>query len=226
MKPLAVILPLAVLLWLGAPPSPAQAALSGADAAKLQVGVVAVKNERYPEAERIFTELLEKHPRSRELLNNLGILYLRTDRLREAFAVLETLRVINPEDPLVHFNLAQVFYRAKLQQRERDALITAIRLRPTYVKAHRQLARALQATGALYAASAEYAWLIEHSEKRTGTPDPESLVSLSVLYERLGQPEDAVRVLNRYLEVETDAGKADVARMRLEKLTRDQKGDS
>ncbi len=222
MKNLAVILSLAVVVWAGGSTTGfAQVPISGADAARLQVGIVAVKGERYLEAERIFTALLADHPRSRELLNNLGILYLRTDRLREAFAVLETLRVIDPEDPLVHFNLAQVFYRAKLHPRERNALITAIRLRPTYMKAHRQLARALQATGALYAASAEYAWLIEHTEKQTGAPDLEALVNLSILYERLGQNRDAARVLTRYLEVETDTGKATVARQRLGKLSRD-----
>lgn len=199
----------ALLTW--ASPAVAQP-LTGDDAVRLQVGAVAVAQERYADAEKIFGDLLARHPRNPQAMNNLGLVYLRTDRLREAFALLQTLRVLKPDDPVVHFTLAQVYTRAGLPQEELEALKAAIVLRPDYSKAHLQLARALKDAGQVYAASAEYAWLLERAERRGKDPDPDVLYNLAQLYQKQGRIKEALGLSRRYIALAPDGPKADTVR--------------
>jgi protein O-GlcNAc transferase len=198
------------------PAAPSAPQAAGTDA--FAGGIDALGRGDYPAAEDAFRAVLAKEPRNLEAMLRLGGAYLGEGRLREAFSTLQTLRVLAPDDPRVHLYLGQVYYQAGLPQRERDALLEAIRLKPDFPEAHLQLAHALAVAGELYAASAEYAWLIDRAEEAGRTPQAPLLFNLGVLRSRLDHPEEAIGLLERFLAATPTGEQADWARAELPRL--------
>lgn len=212
----AAALTLALALW--AAPAPAETAPATA-APDFAAGIEALGRGDYPAAEDAFRAVLARQPRDPEALLRLGVAYLGEGRLREAFSTLQTVRVLAPADPRVHLYLAQVYYQAGLPERERAALLEAIRLKPDFPEAHLLLAHALAVSEELYAASAEYAWLIGRADRAGHTPQPPLLFNLAVLRSRLDHPAEAADLLKRFLELSPTGEQADWARAELARLS-------
>jgi protein O-GlcNAc transferase len=178
----------------------------------------ALKKGDYGAAVVAFKAVLEREPRNPEAMRQLGAAYLGEGRLPQAFAALQILRVLHPDDPRVHYDLARVYYEAGLPDRERTALGEALRLRPTFAEAHQELARSLATSGELYAAAAEYTWLVDRADASGLTPDPAILYDLAVLKDRLGESGEAVGLLRRCLTVAPNGVVAKRARTLLARL--------
>ena len=147
-----------------------------------------------------------------------GVIHLEQGRLRDAFAAFQAARVQQPFNPRIYLRLAQVYYKAELREREQDALRTAIRLQPDLVTAHRHLAHALAAEGAYYAASAEFAWLLDHAERNQEPVDPTVIHDFARVYELLGDKEEAARLRERHLLPEPDTETTAATRGQVEPL--------
>jgi len=176
----------------------------------------AMEAGQFQRAEALWHTALSRHPRDSDALGRLGMVYLAQHRMREAFAALQVAQALNPEDPITLLRLARLYRQAKFVTRERQTLIKAIRLRPDLPAAHRRLAQMLTETHAYFAASAEYAWLIQHGGAR---PAPEVVHNLALVYERLGYRKAAADQLRRYLTLGVEPEAADRARVRIERLS-------
>jgi Flp pilus assembly protein TadD len=186
--------------------------------ASLESGFTALTEGDLPAAEAAFQEVLDHDPRNQEAMRLLGVAYLEEGRTREAFSTLQTLRVLAPDDPKVHFALARVYYQAGLRPRERAELVAALRLDPDFTQAHRFLAHALVQDGELYGASAEYVWLKEEAEHRGEPVDAVVLFNLGLLDARLGRPDRATELLRRFLLREPEKEQAEQARTVLSRI--------
>jgi predicted Zn-dependent protease len=210
---------LALALALGAAPAWAQPGPPQAPTGPFAAGIDALGRGDYPAAENAFRAVLADQPRNQEAMLRLGAAYLGEGRLREAFSTLQTVRVLAPDDPRVHLYLAQVYYQAGLPERERASLLEAIRLRPDFPEAHLLLAHTLAVAGELYAASAEYAWLIGRADAAGRSPQAPLLFNLAVLRSRLDHPAEAAALLQRFLELSPTGEQADWARAELARLS-------
>lgn len=186
--------------------------------ASLESGFTALTDGDFPAAEDAFLEVLAREPHHLEAMRLLGLAYLEEGRTREAFSTFQTLRVLAPDDARVHFSLARVYYQAGLRPQERAALMDALRLDPGFTQAHRFLAHALVQDGELFSASAEYAWLKEEAERGGQPVDPVVLFNLGLLDARLGRPDRAAALLNRFLLAVPEGEQADQARQVLARL--------
>lgn len=198
---------------LGAAPAGAAPA-----AAIMDAGLASLAAADYEAAERAFRQVLAQDPRNPVALRQLGVAYLAEGRLREGFSTLQTARVLTPDDPRVHFYLAQLYYQAGLPDRERAELKQAIALRPGFREAHLQLAHALVTSGELYAAAFEYTWLLERAEAAGAAPEPLVLFNLAAIRDRMDRPAEAAALFERYLRAVPEGAQADRARGRLAQL--------
>jgi tetratricopeptide (TPR) repeat protein len=189
-----------------------------ARAATFEAGLAALASGDYVAAEAAFQDVLEREPRNLEAMRNLGVAYLAEGRLREGYSTLQTARVLAPDDPRVHFYLAQLYYQAGLRERERAELTRAITLDPGFREAHLQLANALASGGLLYAASFEYTWLLGRSKAAGEAPEPVVLYNLAEVRAQLDRPTEAAALFERYLAAVPTGEQADRARDRLARL--------
>ena len=187
-------------------------------AAQMKRGLLALEAGHQAEAETAFKAALGFIPGSRDALINLGIAQLRSGNLRGAFASLQSVRVHYPEDPAVYFHLAEVYYRAGLDQLERDALILSIRLDPGHHTAHRHLAHALTQNGSLYAAAVEFDYLIASANANGTLPHPSVLHARALIHERHGHTQQAIAMLDDLLFLYPEGNEADQALSHLSRL--------
>jgi tetratricopeptide (TPR) repeat protein len=185
---------------------------------RMDAGDRALAAGRYDAAREAYRAVLRAQPRNREAMRRLGAADLADGRLEDAFSTLQTLRVLAPEDAGVRLSLARVYREAGLADRERRALLEAIRLDPGMTEAHLGLARAFVAAEELFAAGSEYAWLIADADRAGRPPEPVVLFELAAVRERLGRPADAARLLTRYLALAPSGELADRARAALARL--------
>lgn len=189
-----------------------------ARAASFDAGAKAYAEGDFPAAQAALLDVLKESPRNLEAMRLLGLAYLEEGRLREAFSTLQTAQVLAPHDARVQFALARVYYEAQLHDYEREALVAALRLDPENAQAHRFLAYNMLGGREHYAASAEYLWLLEQAETAGNPVDPVILFNLGALDARLGRPERAKRLLNRFLSAVAEGPQADEARAMLANL--------
>jgi Tfp pilus assembly protein PilF len=95
-------------------------------------------------AKQLYEEILKVNPRSTEAMVNLGLLFYKQRRLKEAEIFLEKALTIDPQYTLAHFNLAVVL---EDQGKKKEAIRhyeEAIKCDPKYADAHNNLARLLE----------------------------------------------------------------------------------
>jgi tetratricopeptide (TPR) repeat protein len=187
-------------------------------ATQMKRGLSALEAGHQAEAEVAFKTALTFIPGSRDALINLGIAQLRSGNLRGAFASLQSVRAHYPDDPAVYFHLAEVYYRAGLDQLERDALVLSIRLDPGHHTAHRHLAHALTQDGSLYAAAVEFDYLIASANARGILPHPSVLHARALIHERHGHTSQAISMLDDLLFLHPEGNEAIQARSHLDRL--------
>jgi Tfp pilus assembly protein PilF len=95
-------------------------------------------------AKHLYEKILKVNPRSTEAMVNLGLLFYKQRRLKEAEIFLEKALTIDPQYTLAHFNLAIVL---EDQGKKKEAIRhyeEAIKCDPKYADAHNNLAMLLE----------------------------------------------------------------------------------
>ncbi|MCH8311633.1 MAG: SH3 domain-containing protein [Nitrospinae bacterium] len=78
-------------------------------------------NNRIQPAIKVWNQFLEKHPRSFEARNNLGLVYFEDDQVDASIAELETALSLEPNESKIKKNLIRVLkFKATLYQEARD----------------------------------------------------------------------------------------------------------
>ena len=79
------------------------------------------KNNRIQPVIKVWNQFLEKHPRSFEAHNNLGLVYFEDDQIDASIAELETAMSLEPTEPKIKKNLVRVLkFKAILYKEARD----------------------------------------------------------------------------------------------------------
>jgi tetratricopeptide (TPR) repeat protein len=96
----------------------------------VHAGVVATRNGRQTDAEKLFAAALEQNPYSRDAINNLAATYIQDSAYAKAFPLIDKLVAMdpsNPDNPLLYAFAYQGLYKhtkdKKLQKIYTDSLI-------------------------------------------------------------------------------------------------------
>ena len=103
---------------------------------------LAVKNQQKNNiqvAENLYKEILKISPNHTDAHNNLGIILLQLEKLREAKSFFQKATQINPNYVSAHNNLGAVFYETGELQKAISCYEKAIQINPNYAEAHNNL---------------------------------------------------------------------------------------
>jgi tetratricopeptide (TPR) repeat protein len=90
-------------------------------------------------SERQALKSVAELPNCAEAHNDLGAIYLRSDRLAEAEAECRLATKLQPENARIHFNLGNVFAATERPQAAEASYRMAIELKPDFAEAHHRL---------------------------------------------------------------------------------------
>jgi Flp pilus assembly protein TadD len=111
---------------------------AGAKASYAQA-VSAVKAGQDTKAIQLFTGLTQEYPNFSASFTNLGLLYLKQEKLTEAEHAFKQAITINPADAVAYNHLGVVFRQRGQFEQARQAYENALRIKPGYASAHLNL---------------------------------------------------------------------------------------
>ena len=101
--------------------------------------VSAVKAGQDTKAIQLFTGLTQEYPDFSASFTNLGLLYLKQEKLTEAEHAFKQAITINPTDAVAYNHLGVVFRQRGQFEQARQAYENALRIKPGYASAHLNL---------------------------------------------------------------------------------------
>jgi Flp pilus assembly protein TadD len=111
---------------------------AGAKASYAQA-IAAVKAGRDKEAIQLFSGLTRKYPDFATSFTNLGLLYLKQEKLAEAEQAFKQAITINPADAIAYNHLGVVLRQRGQFDQARQAYENALRINAGYARAHLNL---------------------------------------------------------------------------------------
>jgi Tfp pilus assembly protein PilF/peroxiredoxin len=99
------------------------------------LGLLATREGRMPEAAQYFQEALRENPNHFIALENLGNTYRQQGNWDEARKLLSNAVALKPDDPEANYNLGMVFAQLNQTDQAYDYLQKALKLRPGYPEA-------------------------------------------------------------------------------------------
>ena len=111
---------------------------------------------RYPEAERLYREILQSEPRNGDALRLLGGLYVQSNRPAEGEIELKKAIEAQPANAEIYNNLGLALRNQKKYPEAVEALQQAVRLKPDYAEALNNLGNVFHLQQKLGEASAYY----------------------------------------------------------------------
>jgi len=126
----------------------------------------------YPSAERGFQSVLQTEPRNVAALSNLGVIYSRTSRAREAITCYRRALQLSPSDAALLLNLGLVYLRLEDHRRALPLFERVVAMNPAHLQARQLLAVCRAYAGQLKPAIRELETL------RAATPHDENIVFL------------------------------------------------
>jgi tetratricopeptide (TPR) repeat protein/SAM-dependent methyltransferase len=112
------------------------------------------------DAERLYRQLIARHPDHLDVLNLLGVLALQTGRNEEAIALIARALARNDRVADFHNNIAEAYRRMGRLDEAVAHFAKATELEPALVEAHQNLAATLRAQGKWDLAAARYRRLL------------------------------------------------------------------
>ncbi len=122
-----------------------------------------------------------------------GYAYLRAERLGEAFKAFAAAAKLNPKDPRPHFGMAQALEELDYVDRAEQAYREALAINPGYHPATIELAQILCDHG-----KNEESLKLLNKAFRENPEDPQVWAEMAVNEIRLGNPDKAVALLEKY----------------------------
>lgn len=90
---------------------------------------------KFPEAARLYSEILESDPRHFEALHALGILHYQSGRLEEAERLIGEAVLVNPQAAEALYNRGSLLLRMNRLEEAVHCFGRAIALKPDYIEA-------------------------------------------------------------------------------------------
>jgi len=160
-----------------------------------------------------FTAAVEADPQNADAQNNLGQVLVRTGRTREAVPHFDRAIALSEGTWAYHFNRARAYAELKEWSRAIAGYRDAARLFPDdYITAF-NLAKALQASGDLPAALAEFERAIALAPAQA-----DFHLSHAFALETAGQPRQAAAAYRRFLQLEESSPRAEKIKARIAQL--------
>ncbi len=113
------------------------------------------------EAERLYRQVLSRHPDHSDALNLLGVLALQTGRNKEAIDLIGRALARNDRVADFHNNMAEACRRSGQLDAAAAHFAKAAELEPNFIEAHQNLAATLRAQGKWELAAARYRRLLQ-----------------------------------------------------------------
>lgn len=176
-------------------------------AARLQETQLLIQSGREEEALPLLEPLRAEHETSREVLTQLGVVYLNLDRLDEAREAIETCLAHHPDDAASRLNLGLVEWKSGAIARALEETRAARELNPRRASAHVQEGRLLEVTGRKSEARAAYEAAI-----RVDPANADALRAAATMAAVLGDAERAAELSQRAAELAPEDDSVEVAR--------------
>ncbi len=114
---------------------------------RIQLAIALLAREEWPAAAAAAADALKLNPTDAVALNVLGIALRNQGRLADAVAAYKKSAAANPYNAVTHYELANCYHRLHQRPMAVDCLRTAVRLRPNYAIAWRELGQFLGQDG-------------------------------------------------------------------------------
>ena len=152
-----------------------------------QQAIIAHKDRKFQEAERLYRSILESQPKNLETYNNLGILLYSLGRFDEAETTYKKAIELKPDYAEAHNNLGVALKNLNRFKEAEIVYKKAIELKPDYAEAHSNLGNIHKELKQFKEAETAYKKAIELK------PDyAECYINLGNLYKVLNRPEEAL----------------------------------
>jgi predicted Zn-dependent protease len=155
-------------------------------------GLAELSQNHLDEAQSQFEGGLRVEPKAIDLIAALVRLDVSRDRLPAAFARANATVVAQPQNPIAHNMLGELYLASRNYPKAIEELTVASRLGPKLWLPYRNLALAQIESGDLKEATRTY----ENARAALGL-NPSLVVDLAVLYERQNRVEDAIRLYEK-----------------------------
>lgn len=99
----------------------------------------ALKSGRDDDALRLLTGLTRKYPNLAGPFTNLGLLYIKQDKLKQAKQALLQATTVRPDDAIAYNQLGVVYRKLGKFKQAQQAYEQALKLKPDYAAAHLNL---------------------------------------------------------------------------------------
>lgn len=159
-----------------------------------QMGLLAMKERNYRQAEACFSAVLRKDPESLDALTNLSAVYIEQERYDQARKSLERARELGPHQPKVLVNLGMVEVHSGALESAKGLFHQALGLNPREESALLNLAYLGLKQGDLETAEVHLKRLLEIRPAHL-----DALLTLASVNERRGKIEDAVALYRESL---------------------------
>lgn len=180
----------------------------------IRSGSVAYSVGNFESARAAYEEALAKKPDDPDILNSLGQVLVRLNRVDEAVARFERAVALAPQRWAYRFNLGHAVGELGQWNRAVTEYQTAVRLFPTDYATQYNLAMALHKKGDEQAAIPEFEKAI-----RLAPSEPSFHMSLGISLEKVGRVPEAVREYRQFLEMNPSSPDADKLKAHIEALS-------
>ncbi|MFQ5801362.1 MAG: tetratricopeptide repeat protein [Candidatus Methylomirabilales bacterium] len=158
------------------------------------------RNTEWGDQLRIYQAMAQEAPDNSAIQNNLGVEYLRRERLEEAILRFQRAMALNPQNVSAYYNLGLAYARRGEMEAAEKAYRRALRLDPSHLKARWNLAALLEKAGRWRAAEREYLLGLKHHQRSR-----DFWRRFQEFYERTGQLDQARRLEKVLRTLETPA---------------------
>jgi tetratricopeptide (TPR) repeat protein len=173
------------------------------------LGRACLEQKRFEEAVTNFQTAIRLKPDFANAWCNLGYALLRTGQVPAAISNYQAAIALDPDNPLAHNDLGSILLKQGDTTQARQHFERAVSLAPDFVEARYNLGGLLLASGQLDGALSQYEKVTQLRPQLAGAHY--MLGKLAAAYAKAGQPDRAVDVCTRALELARAAGETNLA---------------
>ncbi|MDB9406563.1 tetratricopeptide repeat protein [Microcystis sp. CS-574] len=170
-----------------------------------QQGETAQAQKKYPEAERIWRQIIQLDPNSAVAFSNLCAALFRQNKLDEALIFCQKALALDPKLPETYKNIGNVLYFQKKLTEAEEMYRRALALDDKYVYAYNNLGNVLYNQKKLKEAEEMYRRALDLPDNTTGTPTTAHTLAhngLGLLLQEQGKLEAAIAEFEKATKID------------------------
>ena len=170
-----------------------------------QQGETAQSEKKYPEAERIWRQIIQLDPNSAVAFSNLCDALFRQNKLDEALIFCQKALALDPKLPETYKNIGNVLYFQKKLTEAEEMYRRALALDDKYVNAYNNLGLVLRDQKKLTEAEEMYRRALDLPDDTTGTPTTAHTLAhnnLGLLLQEQGKLEAAIAEFEKATKID------------------------